>query len=174
MFSSHWRHRHYNFTKDEKIIQLRLPCSYSNHSAIGCIYLQAVAGQLLKFTQNHVFLWICIWLGTCDTVTAVVRFWHSVHITSIMGSTLVEAQWPIGYGVGLRIKRSSVQIRPWPLRWVLGQGPSLLPLSQGETFTLASISYLAILVKYILAKKNKTKKKHTHCETTNFRIRLVS
>ena len=27
-----------------------------------------------------------------------------------------EAQWPIGYGVGLRIKRSSVRIRPWPLR----------------------------------------------------------
>ena len=65
-----------------------------------------------------------------------------------------EAQWPIGYGVGLRIKRSSVRIRPWPLRWVLGQG-SLLPLSQGEAFTLASISYLAILVKYILAKKKK-------------------
>ena len=62
------------------------------------------------------------------------------------------AQWPIGYGVGLRIKQSSVQIRPWPLRWVLGQF-SLLPLSQGEAFTLASISYLAILVKYILAKK---------------------
>ena len=60
----------------------------------------------------------------------------------------VEAQWPIGYGVGLRIKRSLVRIRPWPLRWVLGQG-SLLPLSQGEAFTLASISYLAILVKYI-------------------------
>ena len=36
--------------------------------------------------------------------------------------------------------------------WVLGQG-SLLPLSQGEAFTLASISYLAILVKCILAKK---------------------
>ena len=65
-------------------------------------------------------------------------------------------QWPIGYGVGLRIKRSSVRIRPWPLRWVLGQG-SLLPLSQGEAFTLASISYLAILVKYILAKKKKKK-----------------
>ena len=32
---------------------------------------------------------------------------------------------------------------------------SLLPLSQGEAFTLASISYLAILVKYILAKKKK-------------------
>ena len=31
--------------------------------------------------------------------------------------------------------------------WVLGQG-SLLPLSQGGAFTLASISYLAILVKY--------------------------
>ena len=28
-----------------------------------------------------------------------------------------EAQWPIGYGtVGLRIKRSSVRVRPWPLR----------------------------------------------------------
>ena len=26
------------------------------------------------------------------------------------------AQWPIGYGVGLRIKRSSVRIRPCPLR----------------------------------------------------------
>ena len=47
---------------------------------------------------------------------------------------------------------SAGKIRPWPLRWVLGQG-SLLPLSQGEAFTLASISYLAILVKYILAKK---------------------
>ena len=65
--------------------------------------------------------------------------------------TVREAQWPIGYGVVLRIKRSSVRIRPRPLRWVPGQG-SLLPLSQGETFTLASISYLAILVKYILAK----------------------
>ena len=30
---------------------------------------------------------------------------------------------------------------------------------QGEAFTLASISYLAILVKYILAKKKKKKKK---------------
>ena len=69
-----------------------------------------------------------------------------------------SAQWQIGYGVGLRIKRSSVRNRPWPLRWVLGQG-SLLPLSQGEAFTLVSISYLAILVKYILAKKKKKKKK---------------
>ena len=50
---------------------------------------------------------------------------------------------------------------PWPLRWVLGQG-SLLPLSQGGAFTLASISYLAILVKYILAKK---KKKSTKLST---------
>ena len=49
-----------------------------------------------------------------------------------------EAQWPIGYGIKLRIKRSSARIRPWPLRWVLGKG-SLLPLSQGEAFTLASI-----------------------------------
>ena len=67
-----------------------------------------------------------------------------------MRCMIEEAQWPIGNGVGLRIKRSSVRIRPWLLRWVLGQG-SLLPLSQGEAFTLASISYLAILVKYILA-----------------------
>ena len=76
---------------------------------------------------------------------------------------LWEAQWPIGYGVGLRIKRSSVRSRPWPLRGVLGQG-SLLPLSQGETFTLASVSYLAILVKYtcILAKKKKSNKRFTH------------
>ena len=29
---------------------------------------------------------------------------------------IIEAQWSIGYGVGLRIKRSSVRIRPWPLR----------------------------------------------------------
>ena len=81
-----------------------------------------------------------------------------VHMYEILRWPLsqLEAQWQIGYGVGLRIKRSSVRIRPWPLRWVLGQG-SLLPLSQGEAFTLASISYLAILVKYILAKKKKKK-----------------
>ena len=77
-------------------------------------------------------------------------------LLNTVSSRLEEAQWPIGCGVGLRIKRSSVRIRPWPLRWVLGQG-SLLPLSQGEAFTLASISYLAILVKYILARKNNIK-----------------
>ena len=83
-----------------------------------------------------------IWL-----VSAMVTdMWHMISMQILH----VEAQWPIGYGVGLRIKRSSVRIRPWPLRWVLGQG-SLLPLSKGEAFTLASISYLAILVKYILA-----------------------
>ena len=80
---------------------------------------------------------------------------HALHVCLIW-KKMVEAQWPIGYGVGFWIKRSSVRIRPWPLRWVLGQG-SLLPLSQGEAFTLASISYLAILVKYILAKKIKIK-----------------
>ena len=84
---------------------------------------------------------------------------HLLGWAEILASTLsmdtqqkYKAQWPIGYGVGLRIKRSSVRIRPWALRWVLGQG-SLLPLFKGEAFTLASISYLAILVKYILAKK---------------------
>ena len=81
--------------------------------------------------------------------------WHSLHTLNwfvLWNIWNREAQWPIGYGVGLRIKRSSVRIRPWPLRWVLGQG-SLLPLSQGEAFRLASISYPAILVKYLLAKK---------------------
>ena len=53
--------------------------------------------------------------------------------------------------------------RPWPLRWVLGQG-SFLPLSQGEAFTLASISYLAILVKIYTGKKKK--KKSQNCHTT--------
>ena len=77
----------------------------------------------------------------------------------------MEAQWPIGCGVGLRIKRSSVRIWPWTLRWVLGQG-SLLPLSQGEAFTLASISYLAILVKYILPKKKKRSWLGTMRQTT--------
>ena len=35
---------------------------------------------------------------------------------SLTKENVVEAQWPVGYGVGLRIKRSSVRIRPWPLR----------------------------------------------------------
>ena len=82
------------------------------------------------------------------------KFFNLIHLRRRSGQSVKEAQWPIGYGVGLRIKRSWVRIRPWPLRWVLGQG-SLLPLSHGEAFTLASISYLAILVKYILAKKKK-------------------
>ena len=76
------------------------------------------------------------------------------------------------YGVGLRINRSSVRIRPWPLRWVLGQG-SLLPLSQGEAFTLASISYLAILVKYILAKKKKVDHQTTSKISRDFRSCLM-
>ena len=85
-----------------------------------------------------------------------VHFWIPAFLVNLLLEDTPkkkEAQWPIGYGVGLRIKRSSVRIRPWLLRWVLGQG-SLLPLSQGEAFTLASISFLAILVKYILAKKS--------------------
>ena len=65
-------------------------------------------------------------------------------------------------------------IRPWLLRWVLGQGSSL-PLSQGEAFTLASISYLAILVKYILAKKKKKKKrKHFTLQLTDDNVNLLS
>ena len=85
------------------------------------------------------------------TLRSLYMIWCFIYL-----SNKLEAQWPIGYGVGLRIKRSSVRIRPRPLRWVLGQG-SLLPLSQGEAFTLASVSYLAILVKYMLAKKVNSK-----------------
>ena len=89
-----------------------------------------------------------------------ISMYAQVHLgrSTCYESITWEAQWPIGFGVGLRIKQSSVRIRPWPLRWVLGQG-SLLPLSQGEAFTLASISYLAILVKYMTGKKKKKKKK---------------
>ena len=39
------------------------------------------------------------------------------------------------------------------------------PIVQGEAFTFASISYLAILVKYILAKKKKKKNKKEHSNT---------
>ena len=59
------------------------------------------------------------------------------------------------------LQRSAlVRIRPWPLRWVLGQG-SLLPLSQGEAFTIASISYLGHPCKIYTGQKKKKKKK-TH------------
>ena len=98
--------------------------------------------------------------------------WHKQNSEVIKESVwnfepqLGEDMWPIGYGVGLRIKRSSVRIRPCPLRWVLGQG-SLLPLSQGEAFTLASISYLAILVKYIWL----AKKKNIYIYRPGFRLR---
>ena len=121
-------------------------------------------------TFDQLFLWIFLWnfYRTCVSTFSIpwckkVKNDQKVKSRGGGGSCLKAhekrgAQWPIGYGVGLRIKRSSVRIRPWPLRWVLGQG-SLLPLSQGEAFTLASISYLAILVKYILAKKKKKKKK---------------
>ena len=37
-----------------------------------------------------------------------------IYVNSIL--IFREAQWPIGYGAGLRIKRSLVRIRPWPLR----------------------------------------------------------
>ena len=77
--------------------------------------------------------------------------WQSSHSVDLAGWQAKMASieiWILWRSNGPR----SVRIRP--LRWVLGQG-SLLPLSQGEAFTLASISYLAILVKYILAIKKK-------------------
>ena len=113
----------------------------------------------MQLLLSHMFLsfmvrtsplrnWKCSGENTAETGSQVKLNW---------GGGGGGGQWPIGFGVGLRNKRSSVRIRPWPLCWVLGQG-SLLPLFQGEAFTLASISYLAILVKYILAKKKKTTK----------------
>ena len=41
-------------------------------------------------------------------------------------------------------------------------------MSQGEAFTLAYISYLAILVKYILAKKKKKEKKRKRKAKSSF------
>ena len=112
---------------------------------------------------SHQFL-VFVWYSTSFFLFWTYRYLPQIWMMDYRGQIqmrkwwnkllkTLNVQWPIGYGVGLLIKRSSVRIRPWPLRWVLGQG-SLLPLSQGEAFTLASISSLAILVKYILAKKN--------------------
>ena len=57
--------------------------------------------------------------GVGGVMVSIVAF-QAVDPGSIPGQrkprSLTEAQWPIGYGVGLRIKRSSVRIRPWPLR----------------------------------------------------------
>ena len=72
---------------------------------------------------------------------------------------------------------SDVSLCIFSLFSVLGSNPAvaaalspwtrlLLPLSQGEAFTLASISYLAILVKYILAKKKKAQARW--CYGTHF------
>ena len=41
---------------------------------------------------------------------------QDTHTPKLNYAIIKEAQWPIGYGVGLRIKRSWVRIRPWPLR----------------------------------------------------------
>ena len=54
--------------------------------------------------------------------------------------------------ISLLVVGQSAASISWKPSRDMGEG-SLLPLSQGEAFTLASISYLAILVKYILAKK---------------------
>ena len=48
-----------------------------------------------------------------------VHFWIPAFLVNLLLEDTPkkkEAQWPIGYGVGLRIKRSSVRIRPWLLR----------------------------------------------------------
>ena len=65
--------------------------------------------------------------------TSLPHFSKTLRSLCVTLSWKAVVKWPIGYGVGLRIKRSSLRIRPWPLRWVLRQG-SLLPLSQGEPF----------------------------------------
>ena len=52
--------------------------------------------------------------STCALL--VLRAKQQTYAECKAANGVVEAQWPIGYGVGLRIKRSSVRIRPWPLR----------------------------------------------------------
>ena len=132
---------------------LEFSAPQSRHTSKISSSCKTSSGTLILTDWRQTFYWnffiilsLLVWMVWCPA--------KSFHPHLQFDIDLKEAQWPIGYGVGLRIKRSSVRIRLWPLRWVLGQG-SLLPLSQGEAFTLASISYLAILVKYILAKKEK-------------------
>ena len=73
-----------------------------------------------------------------------------------------ESVWANGGAVANRLRRRTSD------QTVLGSNPAVaaalspwtrlftpIIVSQGEAFTLASISYLAILVKYILAKKKK-------------------
>ena len=120
----------------------------------GCTLSPTLFNIIVQLALDSIEMKHCGYQFSSDpeTVLQSSAYADDIQLVTSLAEQNQCAQWPIGYGVGLRIKRSSVRIRPWPLRWVLGQG-SLLPLSQGETFTLASISYLAILVKYILAKK---------------------
>ena len=50
-----------------------------------------------------------------DPMAAVRVFPFRINGGAVV-NRLTEAQWSIGYGVGLRINRSSVRIRTWPLR----------------------------------------------------------
>ena len=119
--------------------------------------------RLLHTTLRHFDFWMSVWnlvanennaytqLYVTDTVpccTKMYRIRQSTKFFHVQKTSAIT----VSISLGLRIKRSSVRIRQWALRWVLGQG-SLLPLSQGEAFTLASISYLAILVNIYTGKK---------------------
>ena len=97
-------------------------------------------------------VWWCIQLTRLTLVCEMIRY-RLVQVRQNLKMTS-----PVAVANRLR-RRTSDQT-------VLGSNPAvaaalspwtrlLLPLSQGEAFTLASISYLAILVKYILAKKKK-------------------
>ena len=116
-------------------------CAYESLQM--CFHISS--GQFLQRQQESALCPIrhrCAITGDCLTHTTVmISTWRR---TDGSESSWLPSSWA-------RCKL----IGPFScLKTFLGHG-SLLPLSQGEAFTLASISYLAILVKYILAKKKK-------------------
>ena len=100
-------------------------------------------------------------LSTAQVCIAEVRSCKVENMTTLLKQTCggILRLWAICCGQSV----TASDIRSNGPRFESGRGRCVesldkalyLPLSQGEAFTLASISYLAILVKYILAKKKK-------------------
>ena len=79
------------------------------------------------YSQSSKLVWIYLKFTSCGMVLSILNDVPGcveksdrelgIHRMCLKrtGFKVEEAQWPIGYGVGLRIKRSSVRIRPWPL-----------------------------------------------------------
>ena len=78
------------------------------------------------------------------------KMWQLYKPKVRVGRLRAPAQWPIDYGAS-DFGSNGPRFESGRGRCVESLDKALyLPLSQGEAFTLASISYLAILVKYIL------------------------